>query len=251
MVDKEKLRKAQLIMLEILEEVDYLCKREGLRYWLDSGTLLGAVRHRGFIPWDDDLDICMPVEDYEIFLKIAQEKLPRHLFVQTKKTDKKFPRDFAKVRTSKGYILEKIEFKKSRKGYHQGIYIDIFPCMTVREGWERKLYLFLSWCKAYIGERYTGSNTIRWFFIEKTKKLHKGWDDPDLLVVRSLEFVEPQLCVRVRDVFPLKLADFEGKKFPIPSNSDAYLKTLYGDDYMQLPPPEKRISHAHTIEIYE
>jgi len=70
-IDPKTLREAQLIMLEILVEVDAICQKYNLRYWLDSGTLLGAVRHQGFIPWDDDIDLSMPVEDYLKFQQIV------------------------------------------------------------------------------------------------------------------------------------------------------------------------------------
>ena len=250
MIDKETLRKAQMLMLEILIEVDKVCRKEGIKYWLDSGTLLGAVRHKGFIPWDDDLDICMPVEDYERFLKIGQNLLPSFLFVQTKKTDKGYRRDYAKVRTSKGKILEGSELKKNRKGYHQGIFIDIFPCITINAS-DYKIYRILSWLKAYPAERYTGSEKLRRFFIKLGRKLHKGWSKEDLIVVRSLEFVEPDFGIKLKDLYPLKEGEFEGHKFLIPFNPDAYLRSLYGENYMEPPPPDKRITHASLIEIYD
>ena len=80
------LRQAQLVMTRMFKIIDYICREHHLRYWMCSGTLLGAVRHQGFIPWDDDLDICMIREDYDRFIQIAQQELPSDLFLQTRET---------------------------------------------------------------------------------------------------------------------------------------------------------------------
>ena len=85
-------------MLEILQEIHKICVENNLTYWLEAGTLLGAVRHKGFIPWDDDSDVSMPRADYEKFLKIAQKKLPKDMFLQTQDTDKEYPLPWAKIR---------------------------------------------------------------------------------------------------------------------------------------------------------
>ena len=81
------LRQAQLVMLRMLKIIDYICRKHDISYWMCSGTLLGAVRHKGFIPWDDDLDICMIREDYERFVKIAVNEFPEDMMLQTRETD--------------------------------------------------------------------------------------------------------------------------------------------------------------------
>ena len=86
---------AQKVMLEILVEIHRICVENDITYWLEAGTLLGAIRHKGFIPWDDDCDVSMPRKDYERFLQIAQEKLPETMFLQTKETDKEYPLPWA------------------------------------------------------------------------------------------------------------------------------------------------------------
>ena len=82
-----QLRRAQLKQLSILEEIDRICRKHSIRYWLDGGSLLGAVRHGGFIPWDDDIDIAMPLEDMQRFVEIAPKELREGLRLQTPETE--------------------------------------------------------------------------------------------------------------------------------------------------------------------
>lgn len=123
-MDKETLRKVQLVQLEILIEVDRACKENGIRYWLDSGTLLGAVRHKGFIPWDDDLDIAMQRADYDRFLELAPSILGENYFLQHWNNDPGYPLPWAKVR-KKGTIYTEYQFQNLNS--YNGIYIDVFP----------------------------------------------------------------------------------------------------------------------------
>ncbi len=255
-VTLEQVREVQKLMLDILIQVDKFCRKNNLIYWMDSGTLLGAVRHKGFIPWDDDLDICMPIEDYDRFLETAPAGLPDYLFVQTKKSDKYYKRDFAKVRSNKGKIVEKSDPKNAK--FNQGVYIDIFPNMTIKNTkFHKFIHRFLMKSKIKISEQLLDLNRfqkhfIRNFFIKLTRSLHQGWDvNKDLLVVRSAEFAEYKFVLPIKDLFPLKEIEFEGHKFFAPKNTDAYLKLLYGDNYMELPPIEKRKTHSAKIEIFD
>ena len=118
-MENKNLRKAQLIMFNLLKELDKVCKKNNINYWLDSGTLLGAVRHKGFIPWDDDIDICMLEKDYKKFLKIAKKELSENVFLQTEETDKNyiwFP--YAKLRDRNSVFIE--EGQKQNELFHQG-----------------------------------------------------------------------------------------------------------------------------------
>ena len=111
------------VALEILQAFAEVCEKNGLKYFLVAGTLLGAVRHQGFIPWDDDIDVCMPWSDYCRFLDIGQKELGDKYFVQTTKTDSNWYRPHAKIRMN-GTAM----FEKSMMNYHihQGIWIDVF-----------------------------------------------------------------------------------------------------------------------------
>ena len=123
--DGSQLRKQQMRMLEILKEVDRICKKHHIQYWLSSGTLLGAARHKGFIPWDDDLDIEMLLPDYRRLMKILPEELPDNLALQNVKTDPNYFFFYAKVRDRNSFLAESNHYDRVWK--ERGIYIDIFP----------------------------------------------------------------------------------------------------------------------------
>ena len=121
------LRKAQLRMLDILRVVDAICRKNNIPYFLESGTLLGAVRHGGFIPWDDDLDISVMRTDYPRLRKALQEQLPENIGFQDWTTDCNYPMLIGKIRDKKSYFEE--EYSKHLT--YKGIYIDVFPLEKV------------------------------------------------------------------------------------------------------------------------
>lgn len=263
MVDKEMLRKAQLKMVDILVEIDKVCAKHDIKYWLAYGTLLGAVRHKGFIPWDDDCDIYMMREDHDRFVKIAAKELPANLFVQTPETDPKYSRGMTKVRMN-GTKL--VEFDESEnEGYHQGVYVDIFICdyhhplmisimknIEVINEWKykRKQYPKGSFKRVAIQLAVV----LPYIFYSTTMKILKAVST----FVRkdsSLKYigVEVDGCdmkfFQKEELFPLKRdIAFEDKYFPVPNDSDSVLTKLYGD-YMKLPKPEDRLWHAKKIEV--
>ncbi|MGL5958740.1 MAG: LicD family protein, partial [Phocaeicola sp.] len=139
------LRACQLKQLSILEEVDKICKKHQLRYWLDGGTLLGAVRHGGFIPWDDDIDIGMPLEDMKRFIEIAPNELPASLFLQTAESDPGTPALITKIRDLNSLYVESHDTFSS--DYQKGLFIDLFPFIdypTLPRSWVKKLLKALS-----------------------------------------------------------------------------------------------------------
>ena len=110
------LRRGQLRMLEILDAVDAICRAHNIPYWLSSGTLLGAVRHGGFIPWDDDLDIELLREDYLRLLPILRRELPERFMLHDRESDSTYPNLYAKVRDKHSCIEEEYEFKGKYRG---------------------------------------------------------------------------------------------------------------------------------------
>lgn len=246
------LRELQLALLDILQQVAQICERHDIPYWLDGGTLLGAMRHGGFIPWDDDIDIAIRKEDLERFEKVMVQELPSHLFLQTPQSDhKRLP--IYKVRNLNSFFVEyNDDFSRN---YSKGIYIDIFPM----EPWPSlgtKLSHFLSheYCRSnsilhsqhyyslrsfaeffYFGIRFLFCKSL-WTFLSLFSKKKKYYSN---LLIHS-GYGKRHLT---SSIFPVSTIAFEGKIFSAPANADQYLQELFGN-YHQLPPIEKRHNHA-------
>lgn len=262
MVDQETLRKAQLKMVEILEAIDDICQRHNIKYWLCYGTLLGAMRHKGFIPWDDDCDICMMREDFEKFFQYVNE-LPDNLFLQTDKNDPHYTRKIMKIRMKNTKLVEFDESENEK--YHQGIFVDIFiwdyydsfskdllKKVSKVNAWKykRKKYPKGHWKRAAI-QVAVAVPFLGYNIINKSMRLTSHMYRKN----SNLKYIGQE--IRVCDynffdkniIFPLKRdVPFEGKYFSVPNDADAFLRLKYGD-YMVLPKPEHRHWHAKRIEV--
>jgi len=241
----KNVKEAQQIMLKMLLEFDRICKKHDLTYWLDFGTLLGAVRHKGFIQWDDDLDVSMPREDYELFLKIAPGELREDLFLQTRDTDKHYKNFFAKIRDRNSTYIDEGESTK-KIWYHQGIFMDIFPLNTIENApWNLKGYKTLIYMAKLLHNRYVKILWLASFGVKWLNRFHcKGAP----FVVSGGENMHYLIHVPVTTIFPLQQIEFEGYSFPAPKDTDRYLREIFGSDYMTLPPEEKR--KVHSVAIY-
>ena len=255
MIEPRILRKAQLIMLDMLIEFDAICKKHRLQYWLDSGTLLGAVRHQGFIPWDDDIDLSMPIEDYNKFLEIAKSELSNDIFFQTSQTDKNFKFDYIKLRSNKASIVEFHEKDKQIK-YHQGVFVDIFPMLTI-ENTKANKNMYDSTLKEIRDVSSISLHTPngkddpikRAALTASLKQIHQGWEIDKRKVIYGGEMADVAAWFDIEKVLPLSTMEFEGLSFPTPNNPSHYLDAIYSFDYRQLPPENKRIIHAHSIDF--
>lgn len=250
-----KLREIQLEMLNILKYIDKICKENKIQYWLDAGTLLGAVRHGGFIPWDDDLDIGMLEEDYQKFINVFNKYSNNNYFLVSKEKNKNYNKEFIKI-MSKEYIL--IENKKQT--WPKYVYVDIFP---FRKSKNKKIYkkiaLYQTLKKNGLLCLKKGENIknifriIRYFFI-KILPLEKIIDyiqkrdetSNNLYIGYNLK-TGFSYKIEYEYVFPLKNINFENNQFPAPNNLDKYLQKGYGN-YMELPPENKRKQHAIEIK---
>ena len=254
-IDPKTLREAQLIMLEMLVEFDTICKKHNLKYWLDSGTLLGVVRHQGFIPWDDDIDLSMPVEDYNKFKEIAQSELSENIFFQTSQTDKAFKFDYIKLRSNKAKIVEFHEKNKEIE-YHQGVFIDIFPMLTLpnsefHEKFYDGIFQFIRSVSAVSLHTPEGTDQpeIREKLLESLSLMHQGFEGDNLKIIYGGEMPDVAAWFDKDKIFPLKTMQFEGVDFPVPNDAHHYLGNIYSFNFMELPPKDKRTIHAHKIEF--
>jgi len=254
-IDPKVLRKAQLIMLEMLVEFDAICQKYNLKYWLDSGTLLGAVRHKGFIPWDDDIDLSMPVEDYRKFKDIANSELSENIFFQTRETDSGFKFDYIKLRSTKAKIVEFHE-KDREVDYHQGVFVDIFPMLTLPNSPFYKSFYDDSFklvrdVSAISLHTPNGKDypNVRKALLQAVNEMHQGWDKKDLKVIYSAKMPDVSAWFDIDEVFPLKKIVFEGIEFYAPKNPQHYLSSIYSFNFMELPPLDKRTIHADKIEF--
>lgn len=262
---QEDIHAAQTIMLNILKEIHKLCVKHGISYWLSSGTLLGCIRHQGFIPWDDDCDIGMTRPDYEKFLQIAQNEFQPDLLVQTKETDKFHVYTYAKIRKKGTKIIEANETEKEL--YNQGIFVDVFPFEYYPSIWFLKWMIWSMNFRAQKNKYKRGSlkrtlmtlytNYLMVFPVEISAIIRKIYiryfqeritkKTTNVLSV-SIDGCVPFFCLG-KYIFPLELAKFEGEDFFIPCQYEKYLESIFGGNWRELPPVEKRTGHAKKIII--
>lgn len=252
--DGSVLRNHQMRMLEILEVIDGICKKHGLTYWLCGGTLIGAIRHQGFIPWDDDIDIEMPEKDYKEFLRICSTDLPEKYKVQNHKTDILYFNTYTKIRDLNSRISEKTKGDRFYK--FKGAFVDVFPVTSCNK-YLYKLsnhiqknllirpakylpFKFFHYCLLPV---YHFVIFIYFLFCRIDKLIgSKG-----ISAVYGATFYIP--AFDESKVLPVKRSVFEGKNMCVPKDPDYCLRLQYGD-YMKIPPLDKIQVHASTIELF-
>lgn len=266
--EQDELRRLQLVELDILRDIDKVCREHGIRYFLDSGTLLGAVRHGGFIPWDDDVDLGMPRRDYERFLKVAPNALGEKYVVCEPRSHPEFAGMFTKVwrRGTRFSTDETIE-----AGVDQGIFVDVFPYDVLHADekiarkqrrrcrlWQSASYLLhsryvnvphggmlgalekASCFAAHAGARITLNHdgVVRSF----ESWALRGSECPGRTYM-NMSYVEGS-AYPAEVLAPGSELLFEGLPFPVPARAEAYLETMYGSNWRVLPPIEARRNHA-------
>ena len=219
------LRKLQLCDTELLKVFDAVCKKHEFTYWIDWGTLLGAVRHKGFIPWDDDMDVTMPREDFDKAMEVLPEEMKKYGIVVSEFKD--WP-----------YAV----FGFSYRHEETGIWLDVFPAdfyyaENDSQEEKNKLKALLEKYRKYYLKRRLKDNKES-VLGEKDRLLSEYTKSPERTkgyMTDDLEF-EPNVFLQDMDnVFPLSTTEFEEFTVPVPNNLDKYLRVQYGDTYMQFP----------------
>ncbi|MDE6479935.1 MAG: LicD family protein [Muribaculaceae bacterium] len=254
--DGSDLRKMQLRMLEMLKYIDKICRENDIKYWLSSGTCLGAIRHGGFIPWDDDVDIEMCKKDYKKLIDILK-KQNNDYKLQDHSQDNEYLAPYAKLRDTKSYLKESntndIHYK------YRGIYIDIFCIEPSSSLWIFKLtsiiqYRFI-YSLAKIKNNVLRKVLIFLLFPSITKIIYpffsllsKYNSNKWFRHIPGSGFFKR----RHRQDFDIILkVPFEDTFLPVPKESDSYLKRLYGESYMCLPPLDSIKPHISKIMFFE
>lgn len=260
MLKNATLRRAQLRMLHILEVVDGICRREGIPYWLDAGTLLGAVRHKGFIPWDDDMDICILRKDYKRFRKAALASLPDDLAYQDWTTDPNHFEMSPRIRD----LHSLFDQPESRCQKYRGLFLDVILVERVPSMRVKKFICFFY--RRVTREMHNYGKVaykspvrrvvvkavayLAWPFVwlmTSVARLYAAAIKSDVMSRYYTHFPAPR-CIS--DIFPCKDIEFEGEMFSAPAHPDRYLEKMFGD-YMTLPPESERGGHYCPIEVYD
>lgn len=255
------------IQVDILKAFADYCDAHDIRYYLTGGTLLGAIRHKGVIPWDDDVDVMMPRTDYNKLLEVSKGKISQYYSVSVLENNKAHSRLFMRIVDDRVTYCHQYYQDK----YHMGFGIDVFPIDDIPEDeaqrnkyfrkirfWKKQFSLAQSaWFKstsksraiakafASIPARIMGRD----FAYKKVMSVVKKYENPDSKYVGISTGVYLEKEVSKREEFlPYVEVEFEGRMYHAPQCYDKYLKQLYGD-YMQLPPEEDR-KRKHAFDLY-
>lgn len=268
---EEDLKKLKENILLIINEVKKICDAECIQYFIIGGSALGAVRHGGFIPWDDDFDVGMTRENYDRFLEVAPQKLSPAFFLQCYKTDSATPFYFTKVRINNTKFVESY---CQEIDMNHGIFIDVFPYDNIpQSSFKRKCQLIKV---IILSELYIAKSTNR-IFSNRTNKISFHLKNSSRKILHCLLHLVPKKYLfRVLDNenqrynkchtvmasyvrYPflaiskknIELCDsilFENIPVSCSKNIEEYLYSHFGEDYMQLPPIDKRVNHK-PIEL--
>lgn len=262
---QETLKQLHNVEQEILDEIDRVCEKNGLKYYLIGGTLLGAIRHKGFIPWDDDLDIVMPRADFDKFQEVCKTDLDEKYYVHSSYNDPKYYAPFIKVRKHNTIFLESCLENGNIDLDKQGIWVDIAPMddanaedsfwKRVRTKWIKKhLQHFISyrkygkWPQPIVSKiLFAILSPLSTTTLRKIQDKLMRWEngrDCEYYVNYASHYDSVKMTMPKSDYEPSCRLLFEGKYYSSPGNYKNVLLRSFGRNYMELPPVEKRETHS-------
>lgn len=249
---KTQIKELWAVQLDLLSEFDRVCRKHDLRYILDFGTLLGAVRHQGFIPWDDDVDVSMLREDYDKLMEIGPKEFSYPYFFQNHKTDSDYDNSTAKLRRSDTSFIES-EHLKHRTKYNKGIFIDIFVwdniptddkdfvTMINQKTYDAYLHFYVVSHRPSLrdGKKFP-LTTLRFLYyllrygsaksgFKRLESLSTQYEKSDF--VADLMYYKSESRLRRWHEETTEMS-FEGMLFPVPLDYDGLLADCFGDNYM-------------------
>lgn len=251
--DGSELRELQLRMLDILKYIDGVCKEHNITYWLSSGTCLGAVRHGGFIPWDDDVDIEMLEEDYVKFVAIMGLEPSNGYVLQTHLNEPTYIYTFGKVRDFRTIMKEGGDYDNNFK--YKGAFVDVFHLEPSRSLLAHKIMAPLHWRAINYKQDKRFNIRIKCGILRCIERivgplLHKvdaSFPGNQLRQSLGSHFKIPRYR---NELFPVTCMPFEDTVLPVPGNYDKYLTRLYGD-YMRMPNLQNHIPHTSAVQFLE
>lgn len=268
-MDDKILRKLQQVQTEMMIDIVNVCEKNNIKYYLGFGTMLGAVRHQGFIPWDDDIDLIMPYSDYKRFVKVAQNELGDQYFVQNTNTDPNWYRAYTTVRKNNTTMMYS---HWSKFNVHQGIWLDIFPIAEMGSNFEIKIKKNLLRISNYLlMDNYIAANQ------EEFKKVlgKVGYSSLQLIYklrrkqrIRIHNFLVDYICSgsgkkyyaeiwnSITDIHPHRCFEgddsfvtFAGRQYRAMHDYGTYLSSTYGPNYMT--PIKEEKGHDGLIIDFE